>query len=70
MGKVIPIGMHIDVPVDDVLASAVGKLEGVVLLGYDHEGNEMFFSSYADGGTVIWLLESCKKQLLESVEVE
>ena len=40
-------------------------LDGVVLMGYDRDGDLYFASSYADGGTVVWLMESCKKRLLE-----
>jgi hypothetical protein len=43
-------------------------LEGVVVLGFREDGSEYFASSYADGGTVLWLMEKLKKQLLE-VEV-
>ena len=65
--KVIPLGCitKLDLPVDRVLESAKGKLEGVVLLGYDNDGNSYFASTYADGGDVLWLLECAKKQLLE-----
>jgi hypothetical protein len=33
-------------------------------MGWDHDDNEVFASSYADGGTVLWLLERCKKRLI------
>ena len=67
MAKVIPLGCitKLDLPVDRVLESAKDKLEGVVLLGYDKEGGYYFASTYADGGDVLWLLENCKKQLLD-----
>ena len=69
--KVIPLGCitKLDLPVDSVLEAAKGKLEGVVLFGYDNDGELYFASTYADGGDVLWLLENCKKQLLE-VDVE
>jgi len=71
MNKVLPLNnvTRLDLPVDRVLEEAKGKLEGVVLLGFDNDGEEYFASTYADGGTVLWLLANCKKQLLE-VEVE
>ena len=67
MGKVIPLGniTKLDIPVDRVLEAAKDRLEGVVLMGYDKEGNLSFASTYADGGEVLWLLEKCKKILLE-----
>ena len=50
---------------DTVLENNKGKLEGLVILGYDKDGEEYFASTYADGGEVLWLLERCKKMLLE-----
>jgi hypothetical protein len=55
----------LDMPADHVLESALGKLEGVVILGYDKDGQEYFASSYTDGGDMLWLLERAKKALLE-----
>ncbi|OYW62720.1 MAG: hypothetical protein B7Z31_00170 [Rhodobacterales bacterium 12-65-15] len=66
--NVIPIGCvtRLDLPVDQVLEGAKGmNLEGVVILGYFENGDQYFASTYADGGNVLWLLEMCKKQLLE-----
>lgn len=66
-GDVIPLGCvtRLDLPADRVLEGAVGRMEGVVLVGYDKDGDFYFASTYADGGTVLWLLEQCKKKLLE-----
>lgn len=68
MSKVIPFTgiTRLDLPPDRILDGAKGKLEGVVVMGWDHEGNEYFASSYADGGTVLWLAERMKKMLLEA----
>jgi hypothetical protein len=49
---------------DIVLENTKGKLEGLVICGYDTEGNEYFASTYADGGDVLWLLERMKLNLL------
>ena len=67
MGKIIPLGgiTKLDLPIGRVLESAKERLEGVVLMGYDNEGELYFASTYADGGEVLWLMENCKKQLLE-----
>ena len=69
MGKVIPLGnvTKLDLPVDRILEAAKGSLEGVVLMGYDKEGEYYFASTYADGGEVLWLLENLKKRLLEII---
>jgi len=55
----------LDLSADQVLESALGKLEGAVVIGFDKDGQEYFASSYADGGTVLWLIERTKKALLE-----
>lgn len=47
-----------------MLENTKGKLEGVILIGYDKQGEEYFASSYADGGDVLWLLERMKLRLL------
>lgn len=67
MGKVIPFGgiTRLDLDPDVVLENTKERLEGLVILGYDNDGNEYFASTYADGATVLWLLERCKKMLLE-----
>lgn len=68
MGKVVDIGCitKLDLPPDRILEAAKGELEGVVVIGFKKDGSEYFASSYADGGDVLWLLERCKKQLLET----
>lgn len=65
--KIIPLGCvtRIDLPPDRVLEAAVGKMQGVVLIGYDNDGQLYFASTYADGGDVLWLLEKCKQALME-----
>lgn len=67
MSKVIPFSgiTKLDLPVDVVLDAAKGELEGVVLMGWKITGEEYFASTYADGGTVLWLVERMKKMLLE-----
>lgn len=65
--KVIPFNgiTKMDLPPERILEAAKGKdLEGVIIIGYDKEGGEYFASSYADGGTVLWLIERCKLALL------
>lgn len=55
----------LDLPVDRILEQAKDQLEGVVIIGYTKEGEEYFASTYADGGTVLWLLERCKLNLMD-----
>lgn len=68
--KIIPFRgvTKLDLDPDLILENNKGSLAGVVILGWGHDGNEVFASSYADGGTVLWLLERCKQRLLEPEE--
>jgi hypothetical protein len=67
MGKLIPLNIatRLDVDPNRVLSEAIGKMEGVVLMGWDTEGEIYLASSYADGGTVLWLVEQLKRKLLD-----
>ena len=65
--NVIPLGCitRLDLPTDQVLEEAKGPCsDGVVVLGFDTDGDLYFASSIADGGSVIWLLEQAKLALL------
>lgn len=66
MSNVIPIGgvTKLDLPADRILENNIGTLDSVVIMGWDKEGNEIFASSIADGGEVLWLLERMKLMLL------
>ena len=70
MAKAIPLNniTYLDILPDRILENNIGKLESVVILGYDKDDNEYFASSIADGGDVNWLLDRCKKQLLDISE--
>lgn len=60
---------RLDIPADRVLeAAGAAELTSVVVLGYTPDGQEYFASSIADGGSVLWLMERLKKQLLEAGE--
>jgi hypothetical protein len=67
LAKAIPFAgiTKLDLPPDRILKEAADKLEGVVIVGFDKDGDEYFASSYADGRTVLWLLERCKAVLLD-----
>lgn len=55
-----------DIPAERVIEDAIdANLDKVVILGYTQDGDEYFASSIADGGSVVWLMEMAKKQLLE-----
>lgn len=66
--NVIPLAgvTRLDLPADRVLESAKEHCrDGVVIIGYDKDGDEYFASSIADYRTVLWLLERLKLRLLE-----
>ena len=67
MSRVIPFTgiTKLDLNADTTLENLKGKLEGFVIVGYTPDEQEFFASTYADGGTALWLLERLKKQLLE-----
>ena len=67
MSNIIPIGgiTLLDIPEDQILEQSKGKMDGVVLMGWDQDGELYFASSFADGGSVLWLMEKCKEALLE-----
>ena len=71
MSNVIPFNgiTRLDIDPDLVIEQIRGRLEGVVILGYNKNGEEYFASSYADGGDVLWLIERMKLALL-TVNVE
>ena len=65
--NVIPLGniTRLDLPTDRVLDAVKGDCsDGVVIIGFDDQGDLYFASSIADGGAVIWLLEQAKLALL------
>lgn len=66
MGKIIEFTgiTKLDIAVDRVLEGAKGQLEGVVIIGFDKNGDVYSASTYADGGVVLWLLEVCKRRLM------
>jgi hypothetical protein len=56
---------RLDIAPDQILQEAIGQLEGVVIAGFGKDGEHYFASSYAAGGETLWLLEACKKRLME-----
>jgi hypothetical protein len=65
---VLPVVTKLDLPPDRIIEAALGKLESVVIMGYDKDGNEYFAASCADGGDVLWILERSKLKLLQVSE--
>lgn len=53
----------LDLDPNTVLEGAVDQLEHVVVMGFDKDGEPYFASSMADGGDVLWLMETLKFRL-------
>lgn len=72
MSKVIPFTgiTKNDLDPDIILENLKGQFEGFVIMGYTADGEEYFSSTYADGGTALWLLERCKRALLSHGDTE
>lgn len=64
--KIIPLNnvTTLNLPANRVIEAALDKLEDVVILGKTPEGEYYFASSVTDGGTVLWMMEKLKKELL------
>jgi len=68
MGEVISLNIEElpkDLPVEDILENAKIHLKNVVILGYNKDDSEYFASSISNAAEVVWLLERCKKILLD-----
>jgi hypothetical protein len=62
---ILPVVTRLDVPVERIINAAMeADLESIVIVGYDKDGEQYFASSIADGGTILWLFEKAKKDLL------
>lgn len=73
MGEIVSLDTvtSLDLDPDRVLEAAVGEFpEGVVVIGYDSDGEFNFCSSISDGPEALWLLELAKKRLLEMGDPE
>lgn len=70
MGEVVkfPGITKLDLDPDLVLRDALGKLDQVVIIGFNKDGSEFFASSQADGGEVLWHLERAKHRLMRIVD--
>lgn len=60
----------LDLDPNITLENLKGKFEGFVIMGYTPDGEEFFASTYADGGTALWLIERCKRALLNNGDTE
>ncbi len=70
MAKIIPFTgvTKLNLEPDTLLESYKGEFEGFVIAGFGKDGEEIFGSSYADGGTALWLMERFKRRLMAAAE--
>ena len=68
--EVLPLNLvtKIDLDPDTVLENNKGRFEGLVWAGFDHDGEVIAGSTYADGGTVLWLIEILKRRLMGALD--
>jgi hypothetical protein len=67
-GKILEFNgvTRLDINPDIVIAAAQKRrLDGIIMIGLEEDGEFFFASSYADGGDVLWLMELAKKRLME-----
>jgi hypothetical protein len=66
---VLPVITSLDLDVERVLQAAIdAKMQRVLIVGLNAEGEPYFASSYGDGGTALWDMEKAKRALMEISE--
>ena len=71
MADVIPLGgiTTLDIPVDSVLDGAKEHdLEHILLIGKCSTGEFYFAANHSDGADLMWMLEICKKAILDALD--
>ena len=66
MGEVLKFRGKTSVYIDPdvILEQAKERLDEVFIMGFDKDGNHYFASSSADGGDLLWLMETFKTMLM------
>jgi len=54
----------LDLDPDRLLKKAIGRMDQVVIIGYDKDGEEYFATSQADGGETLWHLQRAIHRLM------
>lgn len=57
-----------DIPADQVLTEAVGKLDKVIIIGFKEDGELYMAASCGKVPEAIYLLELCKMHLMEGAK--
>ena len=53
------------IPADQVLEGAIGKLDSVIILGYDKEDQSYFAATTSHLGEILLIMERFKQSILE-----
>lgn len=61
---------RLDIDPDDILDAAKGNLKSALLIGYDVNGALYIASSSGDKAESLWLMECCRKIMMEDVEFD
>lgn len=62
---ILPVITLLDIDVERVLNGAVAaKMQRVLVIGADADGNFYFASSISDGGSVLWDMEMARLKLM------
>lgn len=69
MGEIVDFDgfTRLDIDPDRVLDQAIGKLDSVLLIGWEkgEDGRQYVASSTANGAELVWMLELAKKRLID-----
>jgi hypothetical protein len=58
----------LDHPADRIIEQALGKLDYVLILGFDKDGGEYFASNKSDGADALYVMERAKHKLMKIVD--
>ena len=71
MGDVVILNTvtRLDLPADRILKAAIeADLDGCCVMGFTKSGDVYAATTYADGGSLLWLMEVVKVRLMQPEE--
>ena len=67
---VLDIQTTLPIPPDQILKSAIGKLDEVVLIGFDKDGEFYFAASESGAKDILWLIKKAENFLINHAELK
>lgn len=61
----LPVVTSLGIDPDRVLEEAIGRMDKVMVIGWDKEGQLYTTCSFSDGGEALWLMEKTRHRLME-----